>query len=284
MAKGGTPQCEDGFTRIANELLEAMLRTDLTGREWKVILAVARKTYGFNKKADFLSHGQMAKLTGIERTHVCKICHRLEKRHILTVAAEGHTPQNKIAIQKDYSKWIDVATRGHGVAKIADPVAVEGHRGVAVEGTHKRKNLKTLTKETDLSQIEDLLSMFPQKDLPLIQDFFELLASENKTGKVTTGRKLGVTNQLFQAFSATEPDLFRIGLEEAVKHQAPNVNYIKAVIRNTAKKKDVQLCIKADQDKVAADEARLRSQKDIERTNEMLRKQEEQRKAAGWAV
>lgn len=164
-----SPQCEDGFTRLANELLEAMLRAKFTGREWGVLMAVARKTYGFGKKADYLSHGQMAKLTGIERTHVCKICHHLAKRNILTVAAEGHTTQNKIAIQKDYSRWCGVAPRSHGVAKITESVAAEGHRSVAVEGTHKRK--KENTKETTLQNFDP--KDFPFSNDPKFKDLWE---------------------------------------------------------------------------------------------------------------
>ncbi|MGP4870955.1 replication protein, partial [Klebsiella pneumoniae] len=36
---------DDGYTRIANELLEAVMAADLTARQLKVVLAVIRKTY-----------------------------------------------------------------------------------------------------------------------------------------------------------------------------------------------------------------------------------------------
>lgn len=43
---------DDGYTRFANELLEAIASADLTARQLKVMLAYVRKTYGFNKKTD----------------------------------------------------------------------------------------------------------------------------------------------------------------------------------------------------------------------------------------
>lgn len=46
---------DDGYTRFANELLEAIASADLTARQLKVMLAYVRKTYGFNKKTDRIS-------------------------------------------------------------------------------------------------------------------------------------------------------------------------------------------------------------------------------------
>lgn len=46
---------DEGYTRIANTLLEAVYRCDLTARQSRVLLAVIRKTYGFNRKMDWLS-------------------------------------------------------------------------------------------------------------------------------------------------------------------------------------------------------------------------------------
>ena len=58
---------DDGYTRIANELLEAVVSNDLTARQIKVVLAVIRKTYGFGKKTDWISGEQLSNLTGLSR-------------------------------------------------------------------------------------------------------------------------------------------------------------------------------------------------------------------------
>ncbi|MGP1148176.1 replication protein, partial [Serratia sp. CY49633] len=62
---------DDGYTRIANELLEAILRANLTARQLKIAFAIIRKTYGFGKKTDRITNTQIASLTGIHHTHVC---------------------------------------------------------------------------------------------------------------------------------------------------------------------------------------------------------------------
>ena len=49
------PQIEDGYTPIADELLEAMCRLTLGEAEWKVFNAIIRKTYGYKKKKDQIS-------------------------------------------------------------------------------------------------------------------------------------------------------------------------------------------------------------------------------------
>ncbi|WP_312827337.1 replication protein, partial [Escherichia coli] len=56
---------DDGYTRIANELLEAVMLAGLTQHQLLVFLAVMRKTYGFNKKLDWVSNEQLSELTGI---------------------------------------------------------------------------------------------------------------------------------------------------------------------------------------------------------------------------
>lgn len=74
---------DDGYTRIANELLEAVMLAGLTQHQLLVFLAVMRKTYGFNKKLDWVSNEQLSELTGI-LPHKCSAAKSvLVKRGIL---------------------------------------------------------------------------------------------------------------------------------------------------------------------------------------------------------
>ncbi|ELX1521842.1 replication protein, partial [Escherichia coli] len=63
-------EIEDGYTRIANDLYEALIGADLTKVQSKVAHAVCRKTYGFNKKMDRISDGQLAEITRLPRQKV----------------------------------------------------------------------------------------------------------------------------------------------------------------------------------------------------------------------
>ncbi|MBC1188488.1 replication protein [Kluyvera sp. SCKS090646] len=90
---------EDGYTRIANELLEAVMLAGLSQHQLLVFMAVMRKTYGFNKKSDWVSNEQLSALTGI-LSHKCSAAKStLVRRGILTQS--GRT----IGINKAVSEW-----------------------------------------------------------------------------------------------------------------------------------------------------------------------------------
>ncbi|MBF8435355.1 replication protein [Klebsiella pneumoniae] len=97
---------DDGFTRIANELLEAVMRAGLSQHQLLVFMAVMRKTYGFNKKADWVSNEQLSELTGI-LPHKCSAAKSvLVKRGILTQTGRV------IGINKTVSEWSSLPVKG----------------------------------------------------------------------------------------------------------------------------------------------------------------------------
>ena len=79
----GNPQKEDGYTPIANELLEAILRADFSKRQLLVILTIARMTFGYSKKSDALSGWQIASITGIDRSHISKTINELVELNVV---------------------------------------------------------------------------------------------------------------------------------------------------------------------------------------------------------
>ncbi|PLB89654.1 replication protein [Klebsiella pneumoniae] len=97
---------DDGFTRIANELLEAVMHAGLSQHQLLVFMAVMRKTYGFNKKSDWVSNEQISVLTGI-LPHKCSAAKSaLVKRGILTQTGRV------IGINKAVSEWSSLPIKG----------------------------------------------------------------------------------------------------------------------------------------------------------------------------
>lgn len=97
---------DDGFTRIANELLEAVMHAGLSQHQLLVFMAVMRKTYGFNKKSDWVSNEQISMLTGI-LPHKCSAAKSaLVKRGILTQTGRV------IGINKAISEWSPLPVKG----------------------------------------------------------------------------------------------------------------------------------------------------------------------------
>lgn len=53
---------DDGYARLSNTLIEAYAGADLTKRQFKVLLAILRKTYGWNKPMDRISDSQISEI------------------------------------------------------------------------------------------------------------------------------------------------------------------------------------------------------------------------------
>lgn len=111
-----SPQVEDGHTRIANELLEAMCGAGFSARQWAVVMAVVRKTYGYGKKADDISLGQLSAMTGIAKPHVSRTVNDLIAAGVLRRWAG--TFGNSLSLNKRYKQW----ALGGGAQMVTDSV------------------------------------------------------------------------------------------------------------------------------------------------------------------
>lgn len=109
------PQLEDGFTRIANELLEAILSFGFTQRQLLVLLTVVRKTYGYGKKEDDMSASQIAQLCNMHRPHVSTVLGELERMNVINKSS-GRFGMI-IGINKLYGEWIGFEKAPKAVSK-----------------------------------------------------------------------------------------------------------------------------------------------------------------------
>ena len=78
------PRLEDGYIRIANDLFDAILRFRFTLKQQSVLLAVARKTYGYGKKSDDVSASQVGEMCGMSRNHVTETLNELAAMNVIT--------------------------------------------------------------------------------------------------------------------------------------------------------------------------------------------------------
>jgi phage replication O-like protein O len=111
-----SPQLEDGYTKLANELFEAIMRCKLLVYERCVVDAIVRKTYGYNKLFDWIANSQISDMTGIPRPHVTRTINTLKKKKIVT--SRG----NSIGINKDYNQWlVEWRKLPHEVTPVTSP-------------------------------------------------------------------------------------------------------------------------------------------------------------------
>jgi len=82
------PQLENGYTRIANELLEATAKFPFNGAQLRMILFLWRKTYGFQKKEDKISLSQWATGTGLSLRTICRELKNLREMNVVLKSNE----------------------------------------------------------------------------------------------------------------------------------------------------------------------------------------------------
>jgi phage replication O-like protein O len=98
-----SPQLENGYTPIANELLEALFQSELSRCEYQIVLAIIRKTYGYHKKEASIGNSQLALMTGIDRRNVGRTIRALSEKNILLRGTDTNT--HTIGLNKQYKEW-----------------------------------------------------------------------------------------------------------------------------------------------------------------------------------
>lgn len=131
-----SPQKENGFVAIANELFEAICMAGFTSRQYAVILAVIRKTYGWGKKYAPVSVREISRMTGIRFSHVTETIKELiEKRVLMDYGVHGQT--RILGVNKCYDEWTGVPKTGTGVfPKQEQNSSQNGNTSVPETGTH----------------------------------------------------------------------------------------------------------------------------------------------------
>ncbi len=104
------PQKENGFTPIANEIVEAFCRYYPPKSQGQVLWFILRKTYGWGKIDDRISIGQIVKATGLSKRTVIYALQNLEAKKMIKIKRKKgrgiKNEINRISIQKNYDLWV----------------------------------------------------------------------------------------------------------------------------------------------------------------------------------
>ncbi|EFJ8019203.1 replication protein [Escherichia coli] len=176
---------DDGYTRFANELLEAIASADLTARQLKVMLAYVRKTYGFNKKIDRIADEQIAQLTGLSRQNVNKAKKELISMNCLFM--DG----NQIGVNSEVSAWqfSKCLQVSNFVSKLETKnVSKLETLNVSKLETHKRHSLKT---KENINKPPISPKKVSQKFDPLETELPDWLSAETWLSWVTYRKEIG---------------------------------------------------------------------------------------------
>lgn len=230
-----SPQTEKGYTKIANELLDAIVATPLPDNEHRMLLFIIRKTYGYNKKQDRISLTQFEKALKRSRPVISKTLKNLIIRNMVV-----RTPLLVISLEKDYEKWV-----------VAPPLLVKNKSKYGSPAptfasspapTHKRK-IKEITKDipvraTTSPDTNDLFKLFYSTINPNInfankteRAAAEWLITHYGLEKIIAAAKyaIGVQNDKY-APTITTPLQLKDKMAALVKYKTSNAKESKTLI------------------------------------------------------
>ncbi len=134
---------ENGFTRIANELTEALMQNaaKLCGREFQIVHAVIHKTFRFHKKSDWISNSQISEMTGIAQSKISELKKSLIAKNVLVLVGR------EMSVNTTVSEWQDYPKKGKGVItqkrvtaypSSGNGLPEKGYKITPNRGTHKK--------------------------------------------------------------------------------------------------------------------------------------------------
>lgn len=152
---------DDGYLRLSNTLVDALCRVSLSGRQFRVMLAIIKKTYGFNKKIDWIVADQIRELMNYDSayTHICADIRELKKRKL--IVEDGR----KIGPNPIVSEWVLCPENDKMTNKSRD-------RNLSLEEP------KTVTAMTENSHFYDR-KQSPQKKDNITKDTIQKISSSH---------------------------------------------------------------------------------------------------------
>ena len=128
---------ENGYTRIANELLDYIGMADITARQYRVLSSVIRYTYGFQKKTAWITAEKVKNAINYSGnyTHISSDLRELKNRKILIQDGK------KIGVNTNLSSW--------GLAKTKKPKTVTSTNEKVCDQNQSHMEPKTVTKKPE---------------------------------------------------------------------------------------------------------------------------------------
>lgn len=145
-----SPQLENGYTKIADSILEKVASTKLNGTQMRILLIVWRSTYGWHKKEYDLSLSYLSKATGIHKQQIKKELDKMIQMGIITVVRKHTDTQPRVlGFNKNYVNGLQ-STKTTTVSEKAYPTVSELTYPTVSEKAYQKKDFnKQYNKEYD---------------------------------------------------------------------------------------------------------------------------------------
>lgn len=157
-------QLENGYTRIANPILESIVKLPLNGTQFRIIILLWRQTYGFNRKECPLSLTYIAKATGTSKRFVSSELKRLVDAKIVLISKEAtFTGPQILAFNKDFDVWdCSKLQQVNNPSTVDEQLASTGEQQFHSTGEQSFHQVKTVLKDN----IKETSSSEQSPDIP----------------------------------------------------------------------------------------------------------------------
>lgn len=200
-----SPQKENGYTAIANEILEKVMATPFIATHLKIILVCWRYSYGFNKKDAALSESFIANATGISKRYISSELKTLFDCNVLKIIKEAsYTSSRVIAFNKNYDEW------EYGT------IVPQVNQNSTVESEH------STTVEPQFSTTDELQFHQKRQYKDNIKDIYILIFNYWNSKKIIVHRKL--TDKLKQRIKTTLEDYTKEEVYKAIDNYSDIIN------------------------------------------------------------
>jgi phage replication O-like protein O len=180
-------QLENGYTKIANKILERLALTKLSPIQYRLIFVIWRYTYGFSRKEHTFSLSFLSKATKYDQRQLQRELAKLEQRRIIIQKVQPGKPRI-ISFNKNYDEWLDEEILGNStIGKVTNGNSTKGTFGNSTEGTlgnptnQEIKNInKNLNKykEDDEYTVDKILDLLQKSKILEKEDITEFLRED----------------------------------------------------------------------------------------------------------
>lgn len=144
-----SPQRENGNRQIASDVFRALMKAELSGSEFRIVLAIIDKTWGFNKESDSIAVSQLMEMTGLAVRTVRESIKILKEKRILVYSTSNirvhhGAPINEFLFNKHYDTW---RTQGCTKVHICRKVSSMGAQKRKTRVRRSAPTIETITKE-----------------------------------------------------------------------------------------------------------------------------------------
>ena len=216
----------DQFTRISNELMEAIPMFKFNGTQLRILLVVLRYTYGFQRKSCELSLSFISNSTGAHKQQIKRELDRLIQTKVLIEKSEPTFNRSRvIEFNKNYDEWLisRQSAKTLTVNKEDDTQSAKTLTPTVSELAYQERNNKENIKESSSSSIDNLPPLMNDENLKRISKAYK----DNGFGILFPN----AGQALLELADEYTIEWVELAMEKAGKMGKRNVAYVEGILK-----------------------------------------------------